>query len=187
MGERQMSQDLADIVTERLILRPPVPEDAYVFNRELAKFEISSNLARVPHPYRLMSVEDWWHFNWDRKFPAEGIWRVICRRDDANRSCIGNFAIQPDIRPGAESLWSAGYWMAEEAWGQGYMTEALAGGLTFVRETWDPEKIVAGAFTDNPASRRVLEKNGFVMTHETTEWSEARQTKVPHWNFELVR
>ncbi|TNE37177.1 MAG: N-acetyltransferase [Alphaproteobacteria bacterium] len=183
MGERKMSQEIADIVTERLILRAPVPGDTHVFNRELAKFDISSKLARVPHPYPPMTEEAWWNFNRARKFPAKGVWRIICRREDKTRTCIGNFAIQPED----DEIWSAGYWVAEEAWGHGYMSEALAGGLGFVRETWNPKRIVAGAFTDNPASRRVLEKSGFVLTHETEEWSEARQTKVPHWNFELVR
>ena len=54
-----------------------------------------------------------------------------------------------------------GYWLSEMHWGKGIITEAI--GLVvhdaFTRHQW--VRIFAGVFSNNPASMRVLEKNGF--------------------------
>jgi ribosomal-protein-alanine N-acetyltransferase len=54
-----------------------------------------------------------------------------------------------------------GYCLAKEAWGQGYVTQAVRAVLDygFLREgIW---RIQAHVFSDNPASMRVLQKTGF--------------------------
>jgi len=55
-----------------------------------------------------------------------------------------------------------GYWLGRPHWGQGHATEAvrLLVAEAFARYP-DATVIGAGIYTDNPASRRVLEKVGF--------------------------
>ena len=56
-----------------------------------------------------------------------------------------------------------GYWLGEEFWGRGIMTAAVKSFCCFGFENFDIVRIFAGAFARNAASRRVLEKAGFVL------------------------
>jgi RimJ/RimL family protein N-acetyltransferase len=54
-----------------------------------------------------------------------------------------------------------GYWIGRSHWGRGYATEAVAALADYAFRTYPQDRIGAGVFEDNPASRRVLEKLGF--------------------------
>ncbi len=54
-----------------------------------------------------------------------------------------------------------GYWLGEQFWGKGIMTEALALFTTYVFDRFDIEKIYAGVFSRNLASAKVLQKAGY--------------------------
>lgn len=54
-----------------------------------------------------------------------------------------------------------GYLIVESRWGRGYATELLQGLVEWVRIA-PFRRIVAGVASDNVASKRVLEKSGFV-------------------------
>lgn len=56
-----------------------------------------------------------------------------------------------------------GYWLSEEHWGRGIMTEAARAVTRYAFETFDLEHVFAGLFERNVGSRRVLEKAGFVL------------------------
>src|SRR2546430_5283659 len=56
-----------------------------------------------------------------------------------------------------------GYWLAEEFWGKGIMTEAVTAFANYCFETFSLKRMFAEAFSNNPASARVLEKAGFVL------------------------
>ena len=55
-----------------------------------------------------------------------------------------------------------GYYIGEEYWGNGYMTEAVNLACNYVFEKTDIIRIYAEPFAYNTASCRVLEKAGFV-------------------------
>lgn len=55
-----------------------------------------------------------------------------------------------------------GYWLAPEAWGKGYATEASAAFMDWVVRKHGVKAFTAGHIDDNPASGRVLEKLGFI-------------------------
>lgn len=67
-----------------------------------------------------------------------------------------------NIRRRAAQFVNLGYWMGERYAGQGIMTEAVAVCVPFVFDTLDLHRIHAAFLPGNMASRRVLEKNGFV-------------------------
>lgn len=54
-----------------------------------------------------------------------------------------------------------GYLLAETAWGHGYATELVAGLVNWCRTQTPVWSLVGGVENDNPASARVLTKNGF--------------------------
>ncbi len=54
-----------------------------------------------------------------------------------------------------------GYWIGEEYWGNGYMTDTIGAFTTWTFENLPVKKIVATTFEENTASARVLEKNGY--------------------------
>jgi RimJ/RimL family protein N-acetyltransferase len=56
-----------------------------------------------------------------------------------------------------------GYLLAEEYWGKGFATELVAGLAAWCRSRSGQISLVAGVAHNNLASRRVLEKNGFVL------------------------
>src|SRR5690242_11689327 len=55
-----------------------------------------------------------------------------------------------------------GYWLGEEFWGRGIMTEALTAVTDFCFNSFSLRRISAEVFSNNPASARVLEKAGFI-------------------------
>jgi RimJ/RimL family protein N-acetyltransferase len=56
-----------------------------------------------------------------------------------------------------------GYWLGQEFWGRGVMTEAVSVFTPYCFEEFSLYRIFAKAFSNNPASARVLEKAGFVL------------------------
>jgi ribosomal-protein-alanine N-acetyltransferase len=54
-----------------------------------------------------------------------------------------------------------GYWLGQHYWNQGIATAALESFLAYIWETFEVERLQAEVFAWNPASARVLEKNGF--------------------------
>lgn len=67
-----------------------------------------------------------------------------------------------NIRRRAAQFVNLGYWMGQPFAGKGLMSEAVALSLPFVFETLDLHRIHAAFLPGNMASRRVLEKNGFI-------------------------
>ena len=56
-----------------------------------------------------------------------------------------------------------GYWLAEPFWGRGIATEALVAVTGYAIETHGFTRLFAVPFASNHASRRVLEKAGYVL------------------------
>ena len=54
-----------------------------------------------------------------------------------------------------------GYWLGKSFWNKGYVSEALQRILQFGFEELHLNKIYASHFPHNPASGKVLQKNGF--------------------------
>jgi RimJ/RimL family protein N-acetyltransferase len=80
-----------------------------------------------------------------------------------------------------------GYWLGEQSWGQGFMTEAVAAFVRLLFNMVDCDAIYCGAFAQNTASLRVQEKNGFVHNSTSTLFSTPRGADFPHVNTALTR
>ncbi|WP_089938503.1 GNAT family N-acetyltransferase [Candidatus Entotheonella palauensis] len=91
-----------------------------------------------------------------------GPWVVVHKADEA---LIGHCGLKywPDS-PDVEVF----YALAKPYWGQGLATEGARASLCYGFELLGLDYIIAGAFVDNVASRRVLEKIGMTYTGEMT-------------------
>ena len=56
-----------------------------------------------------------------------------------------------------------GYLLSEDSWGKGFATEMVSGFVGWSRRNPAIRSISGGVAVDNPASSRVLEKNGFYL------------------------
>ena len=108
---------------------------------------------RFPHPYTRTDAQNW--IQGSLTETPETNFAI-----DLFEKAVGgiSFQLKTDVeRYSAE----VGYWLGEEFWGQGICTSALKGATKFAFETYPLNRIFAVPFSENLASRRVLEKAGY--------------------------
>ncbi len=137
--------------TNRLLLRPSWPEDAQELCQAVADELIVRNLGSLPWPY---GIDDARAFVERENSPELPSLLLMLRTDGAPR-LIGACGLQD-----ADGQAELGYWIARPYWGLGFATEAAKAVVEIARAAGH-RKLVAGHFTDNPASARVLHKAGF--------------------------
>jgi RimJ/RimL family protein N-acetyltransferase len=73
----------------------------------------------------------------------------------------GGIAARPHAGERAHGA-ELGYWLGSAHWGHGHMTRVVAAYLAWVVPALSLHRLDANVLDTNPASARVLEKNGFV-------------------------
>lgn len=146
------------IETRRLALRSPDARDIHRLAALADDLDIARMTLRMPHPYRLEDAEEF-VLKVAVQDPARARTFLIAHEDHGLVGVIGLFE---DGDPAPE----VGYWIARPFWGRGFATEALQGAMNWASRTWHRRALMAGHFSDNPASGRVLEKAGFLYTGE---------------------
>jgi RimJ/RimL family protein N-acetyltransferase len=146
------------VETRRLALRSPGAEDITRLATLANDPSIARMTLRMPHPYRLTDAEDF-VLKVAMQDPARSRTFLIEHEDHGPVGVIGLFE---DGEPAPE----VGYWIARPYWGRGFATEALQGATAWASRAWKRRALLAGHFSDNPASGRVLEKAGFLYTGE---------------------
>lgn len=144
------------IRVKHFVLRPFRRGDEASLVRHINNPKIYRNTLRIPYPYRMRDAREW-----VRK----------CRTaNHARKKTDVNFAIEIDggvaggiglshIVPRHKA--EIGYWLGEEYWGKGIMTEAAKRVTRFGFKNLRLKRIYAGVFPRNRASMRVLEKAGY--------------------------
>ena len=157
--------------TERLLLRPGWAEDAPALAQAIADETIVRNLGTAPWPYALRDAEAFLAAPRDPALPSF----LIYQRTASAPHLIGSCGLSR--RPsGAVEL---GYWIARDAWNQGFATEA-GHALLAIAGALGLQRLEASYFIDNPASGRVLDKLGFTPTGLTApRYSCARGQDAP--------
>lgn len=144
----------ATIVTARLTLRAPQSRDLGDIVRHANNVRMFETTATLPYPYRDADGIDFIE-NFSQQ--ADQLHYVIAGADDRLMGAIG-FKLADPSTP------ELGYWLGEDFWGRGYVTEALEALLAAVTATGSVETVTARVLASNPGSLRVLEKCGFVVT-----------------------
>jgi RimJ/RimL family protein N-acetyltransferase len=135
-------------------LRPWLPEDEESLVRHANNRNVWRNLRdSFPHPYRPADAKQWIQI----ANPSLPITNFAIAVDGLAVGGIGLVLKDDVFRRSAE----IGYWLGEEFWGRGIVTEAVRMVTSYAFENFDLCRIYAGVFEWNPASMRVLEKAGY--------------------------
>lgn len=154
-------------------------QDTEALVKNLSNPALSETLHTPPFPYTSTNAEEWYAFleTEKEKDPKTARFRWVIRHVPS-KTMIGDISLCKWKRTGQYRL---GFWLAEEYWGKGIMTEAVATVIDIAKEEEDVEMIVADVDYLHWASRRVLEKNGFEFIGELHDTYRMCQL----WLFEL--
>ena len=151
-----------ELCTSRLLLRPFTPADANSLQKLANDPAIAAGAVSLPYPYPAGLAERWIASHPDHWSQQSAVIFAISERK--SRQLLGSLSlVLREERQRDRSLWligSLGYWLGREFWGLGYMSEAVATLLAFAFDELGVDCIEAEHRRDNPASGRVLEKNG---------------------------
>lgn len=145
------------IETDRLVLRPPRPDDAPAIYAGINDFDVVKMLGNAPWPYLPEHAESFVARVAERDPARERPLSIVHREHGLIGGCGFNAS---DSAPFPE----LGYWLARDHWGRGYATEAATAALVWAREGWGKRAVRAGHFVENAASGRVLVKAGLLYT-----------------------
>lgn len=158
--------DRPTLTTERLTLRPFVPDDAFDVERFAGMREIADTTLNIPHPYPHGGAAEWIRTH----APA---W------DDGSNATFAIVETEGGRLAGAISLMikrehrraELGYWIALDRWGRGYATESSQRIIDFGFEVLGLHRIEARHFLRNPASGRVMLKLGMRKEGVERDWA----------------
>ncbi len=150
------------LVSERLILRRPVPADAPTIAEAVAEPDILAFLPLLPDPYTLADAQQW-IAETAESFERIGICDLVaCRASD------GVLVGAVGFRPRSDGTAETGYWIAKDHRGQGYAAEATRRLAAHAFERHGYRRIIAAVKPENTASRKVIARIGFVRIGEET-------------------
>ena len=155
---------LPKIITDRLILGRISFSDIPTIIKYAGNIKIAETTLNIPHPYTEKDAVLWINKineGFDNKTQITfGI------RIKSSKELIGAIGLKIDNRFSRAEL---GYWIAEAFWNKGYITEAVRAMLEFGFEELTLNKIFATHLIENPASGRVMIKNGMIKEAELKE------------------
>ncbi len=165
--------------TSGIMLRPLTDQDAHWICAYVSNYNVAKMVSRIPHPYDLESARQFIDVQAaNQKTGASHVFAIVAAEP------IGVIGLE-DAKDGSAEL---GYWLGEPHWNKGYASQAVAEMLVYSFGKVDLARVWAGHFTDNPASGRVLEKNGFhYLPDDKLRECSARGEKVLCRQMELRR
>lgn len=145
--------------TERLVLRPLSLADATAIQQYASNRQIADTTISIPHPYPDGEAEKYISKQIVEQKQGRSVTFAITLKLESD--LIGIVGLR-DIEKEHFAA-ELSYWLAVTAWGKGYMSETLQPLLRFGFETLSLNKIYAYHMVRNPASGKVLQKNGFTL------------------------
>jgi ribosomal-protein-alanine N-acetyltransferase len=107
-----------------------------------------------PHPYTIQDAHEFLQ----RAINEQPITKFSIEIDGVAAGGIG-IHLREDVHRRTATV---GYWLGEDFWGRGIMTEAVTAFTDFWSDNSPLHRVSAEVFANNPASARVLEKAGFI-------------------------
>jgi [ribosomal protein S5]-alanine N-acetyltransferase len=164
--------------TIRLILRPLTPIDAPSIQRIASIREIADTMISIPHPYPDGEASRYIQREIIEYAAGNSVSFAITSKTD--REFCGVIEIREIDREHAQAELS--FWLAPEAWGQGYMSEALQPIIRYGFEDLDLNRLYAYHMVRNLGSGKVLQKNGFelegVLRQRVRKWGVFEDVKL---------
>jgi 8-oxo-dGTP diphosphatase len=141
------------LLSARLRLRLFTEADIPRLTAVLGDWEMVRHTATIPHPYHEDDSRAFVALMAERR--AAGLGIALAMERSLDGALIGAIAFANDGE--------LGYWVAREAWGQGYATEALRRLARHLFADLGIARVWASVHPDNHASRRVLDKVGLTL------------------------
>jgi RimJ/RimL family protein N-acetyltransferase len=142
------------VVLKQCTVRPWRLDDAESLAKHANNRKVWLGLRDLfPHPYTIQDAHEFLQ----RTVSEQPAMKFCIQIEGAAVGGIGAHLRQDVHRHTA----TVGYWLGEEFWGRGIMTEAVTAVTDFCFNNFPLRRISAEVFANNPASARVLEKAGF--------------------------
>jgi 8-oxo-dGTP diphosphatase len=170
------------LTTDRLALRPLVPEDAGALHRLINDWAVTRTLAAVPFPYSRELAEEWIASTRQQLEAGAAYHLAVTGREGEQEVLVGAVSLRIKSRTG----W-LGYWVGRRFWGHGVATESAGRLARWALANLDLDRLAANVATDNVASAAVLRRIGFRQTGEGVEAFLARGGEHPVMCFEATR
>ena len=167
---------MISIKTKRLVIKKPKISDRKVLLKHLNNWKVVKWLTRVPFPY-LLEDANWW-INVYSKEKNNLEFSIYL-----NDNLIGVIGFR-NLEISKE--YSIGYWLAEEHWNKGYMTESCKYFLNHMIKSLQIKKIKASYFEGNKASANLLKKFDFKIIGNSEQFSSSKNKKNLHVDLELL-
>jgi RimJ/RimL family protein N-acetyltransferase len=165
--------------TERLAFEPLAPRFADALFALLDDWDVVRMLSEVPWPLRLDDVAAF------LAKPSTGSDDFVLVAEGVPIGVVG--VKKPGSGEPPRMMPRLGYWIGRRHWGRGYGTEAIAALIDHAFAIHPHDRVGAGVFHDNPASRRVLEKLGLVLVGRKQSMSRSRGVLVDTLDMQLSR
>ncbi|MEC8012179.1 MAG: GNAT family N-acetyltransferase [Pseudomonadota bacterium] len=155
-------------------LRPCHLVDAPAITALASDRRVSQYTQNIPYPYDQSMAEAWIKRCEPLIEEKKLLVRAIVLTD--SEQLVGIISLMNIQGKKAE----LGYWIGVDYWRRGIVTEAVRQMLTLGTEAFGLERMIAKHHELNPASGRVLLKNGF------TRMPSLENSEEPHFYYELV-
>ena len=146
----------AIIKTKRLLLRPPEQSDSSAIHKAASIRDIADTMISIPHPYPTGEADRYIVRQTVELEAGHSVTFIIEHKTESFCGLIELREIDHIHSQGELS-----FWLKMEAWGQGYMSEAVQTLIRYGFEDIGLNRLYAYHMLRNPATGRVLEKNGF--------------------------
>ena len=170
------------LTTPRLLLRAFAEADTPHLITLAGSYEVARNTLNIPHPYTEADARHWLHIT--QQGYAQHTAYAFALELRATGEFIGGMGLALESRFDRAEV---GYWLGQPYWGQGLATEALAAVLHFGFTELGLNKIYATHHADNPASGRVMLKNGMVKEGELLQHTKRDGQYHDLWQYRLTR
>lgn len=147
--------------TKRLRLRSFEESDIPDLVHLLNNWEIVKWMGLIPMPYTKTDAREWLEKMTAIEKTGQPQFFFLCEREtDKLAGAIGIHPIHS--ASGKNGDYEMGYWLGEDFWNQGLMTEAGRFAVAWALEQPWVQRLTAVTDIENKKSQRILEKLGFV-------------------------
>ncbi len=157
-SDRFLTDDFPMLATERLVLSKLATADIPQIVRLASNANVSAYTTNLPYPYFERDAIYWLNLA-EQGFRQDT--NLVLAIRQSSQLLIGGISLTISA---AHRRAEIGYWLGEEFWNQGYVTEATRALIAYAFTDMNLHRLTSTHFAGNPASGRVMQKAG--MTHE---------------------
>lgn len=177
--KKKIFDEIPRIENDKYLIRQLLPRDAEMLDKLRNDDEVYTYLPTFLYEREDMDADELIEGMYAELFPEmESVFLGVFMKPDFQFVGIVEFyGYRGDVKK-----ISVGCRFLKEYWGKGIATDVLGLVIKYLNRETETEIITASTMTENKASARVLEKNGFIRTTTDEEdWGFSVPTKADKW------